>query len=100
MATYLNQCGTVSGTDLKDSWDLRLVAGKTYHFEAKNTDDHGRFNLVIEYNELDYGEVPIGDPLFFIVRHPLLQGGTINYCKSWQIPSLENTKCTFLFLKV
>jgi hypothetical protein len=61
MADILNKTGSVALTDLKDSWELTLEAGKTYHFEAKNTDNHGRYNFVIESEELNYGEVPITD---------------------------------------
>ena len=34
MADIVNKSGTVSITDLKDSWDITLEAGILYHYEA------------------------------------------------------------------
>ena len=61
MADILNTSGTIKLTDLKDSWERNLEAGKTYHYKVENTDNHGRFNLLIESEYLNYGEIPIAD---------------------------------------
>jgi hypothetical protein len=61
MADILNKIGAVDAGDVKDSWEMTLEAGKTYHFKAENLDDHGRYNLVIESEYLNYGEIPIAD---------------------------------------
>lgn len=71
MADILNKVGSVKLSDLKDSWELRLEAGKQYRFEAKNTEEHGRFNLLIEGEQLDYGEIPISEKWFKIVKQNL-----------------------------
>ncbi|MBI3579707.1 MAG: hypothetical protein HY276_05030 [Ignavibacteriales bacterium] len=58
MADLLKKSGTVNITDLKDSWELVLEAGKKYKYEAENTGDHGKFRFVIKNEVLNYGEVP------------------------------------------
>lgn len=61
MADILNKSGTIKLSNIKDSWELSLEAGKQYKYEVKNTDNHGRFNLLIEGEFLNYGEVPISE---------------------------------------
>jgi len=61
VSDILNKSGTVTATDLKDSWELQLTANTVYNFEAQNTGGHGKLNFKVKAETLNYGEVPIGD---------------------------------------
>jgi hypothetical protein len=61
VSDILNKSGTVTITDPKNSWDLKLTANKVYHFEAQNTGNHGELNFKLKAETLNYSEVPIGD---------------------------------------
>jgi hypothetical protein len=76
MATKLSKTGTVTITDLKDSWELVLEAGRTYSYEAKNTGSNGKFSFVVQNESLNYGDVPITEQWFNVVKVTVNPGKT------------------------
>ena len=78
MATKLSKTGTVTITDLKDSWELVLEAGRTYNYEAKNTGSNGKFSFVIQNESLNYGDVPISEDWNKVVKVTVDPGKTKN----------------------
>ena len=76
MGDILNKSGTLSVTDLKDSWDLTLDAGKQYHYEIRNTGNSGQLNLKIKAETLDYGQVPLYDDWSKIENKVNVEPGT------------------------
>jgi hypothetical protein len=61
VSDILNKSGSLTITDPMNHWDLKLIAGKVYHFEAQNTGNHGKLNFKLKAETLDYGQVPIQD---------------------------------------
>lgn len=76
MANILKKSGTVTITDLKDSWERVLEAGKRYKYEAKNTGENGRFRFVIKYETLNYGEVPDSEDWGRLIKVTVKPGET------------------------